>query len=84
MSVEEWLEESAFWGLLIVTFAIALGLAEQHRRGGRTLGGYGDPGRVPRHMVAHSDLGPPAMKRIWKRIFRRRRLLPPTPRPRRA
>ena len=28
MSVEDWLEKSAFWGLLIVMFAIALGLAE--------------------------------------------------------
>ncbi|UEO00473.1 hypothetical protein A9R16_003465 [Acidiferrobacter thiooxydans] len=33
MSFADWMEESAFWGLLIVMFAIALGLAEHIAEG---------------------------------------------------
>ena len=29
MSFEDWMEESVFWGLLILLFAIALGLSER-------------------------------------------------------
>ena len=33
MSLEEWMEESVFWGVLILLFAIALGLGEHIAEG---------------------------------------------------